>query len=72
MGKIALAIVCGALAIAVAIALSNRYRLSVYGKNWTRLDHITGEFVVCSTNEEGGVNVLFEPLVGPILAPHIC
>jgi hypothetical protein len=49
MGKIALAIVCGSLAIAVAIALSNRYSFQVSSGTQIRLDHITGEVVACDS-----------------------
>jgi hypothetical protein len=76
MGKIALAIVCGSLAIAAAIALSNRYSVSVNGASLTRIDHITGELVVCGVNEEkAGFCVRFptdriRPLSGPVQPPQ--
>jgi hypothetical protein len=59
MGKIALAILCGSLAIALAIAQSNRYSMTVAGRAWNRLDHITGEIVSCGVSEKGVVCVRF-------------
>jgi hypothetical protein len=54
IGKIALAIVFGSFAIALALALSNRYGVTTFQINGLiRFDHITGEVVTCWATDKG-------------------
>lgn len=61
--KLAIAIVVAALIIAVALIISNRYSIETDSQHqvvW-RVDHLTGDLVVCGVGSNGKTDCLRMP-----------